>query len=568
MSTKNKASGTGIDLSNINVDFWVLQIQYWRTHLDVFIVDMMGIDLKPIQRVMARAIGNGVEIDIVQSRGFGKTFLVAMCTTAMAILYPGSGIGVVSKTASQATLVLQKIQQFLEPRAFISREIKKTKQGLGVRISGDFARVDFHGGSFIESRSMNSILGRRYKIVVGDEKPQIPQAEFNKNVTPTRAETRAVCFTAGIEDYKSKLINITSSCRKNNYFFADFMRTFNKFGEGHTTHFAVATDYLACIENGIHSPSYFEGERERLPSAVFAMEYESLFLGEEMGSIFPFNLTDSCRTLREVEYAAPRNSTSDYVIGVDLATSSAGDSDNAAMVVLKLAPKPDGTIIRKLVYLRTYNGRRFDVLSNELRKLLVRFPRTTKVVFDMNGVGQPFPEFMSQSWTDPMTGREYPPLILDDTRAGASMPNAQPILRGVIANNLLNQKMVNDLRVVLEKKTIEFPIESARVRSSSGGDDSGADGDSVAEGVDRKLTMQEEAIYIETDALQIEMGNIISRETEFGNTVFTTSERREHKDRYSALALANTYVTEIEDEAKRRYLYSDRNAVVGLTFSF
>ena len=52
-----------------DINTWWIQILYWRTHLDVFIVDILGVKLKDTQRVIARAIGNGVYSDIVQSRG-------------------------------------------------------------------------------------------------------------------------------------------------------------------------------------------------------------------------------------------------------------------------------------------------------------------------------------------------------------------------------------------------------------------------------------------------------------------------------------------------------------------
>ena len=47
---------------------------------------------------------------VVKSRGYGKTWLTALCCIAMGVLYPGSLIAVVSGTAEQATLIVKKIQ--------------------------------------------------------------------------------------------------------------------------------------------------------------------------------------------------------------------------------------------------------------------------------------------------------------------------------------------------------------------------------------------------------------------------------------------------------------------------
>lgn len=52
---------------------WWEQILFWRTHLDVFIVDVLKIKLKDDQRVIARAIGNGTVSNIVAARGLGPS---------------------------------------------------------------------------------------------------------------------------------------------------------------------------------------------------------------------------------------------------------------------------------------------------------------------------------------------------------------------------------------------------------------------------------------------------------------------------------------------------------------
>lgn len=82
-----------------NIEGWQKIIWYWRTHLDEFIVNYLKVPLKDTQRIEARAIGNGATIYLTQSRGYGKTWICAICAVALAILYPGSHIAVVSATA-------------------------------------------------------------------------------------------------------------------------------------------------------------------------------------------------------------------------------------------------------------------------------------------------------------------------------------------------------------------------------------------------------------------------------------------------------------------------------------
>ena len=70
-------------------DLWSKQINFYRDHLDIFIEEMFHpIKLKNKQKVIARAFGRSSDIKIVDSRGAGKSWLIALCCIAMAILYP------------------------------------------------------------------------------------------------------------------------------------------------------------------------------------------------------------------------------------------------------------------------------------------------------------------------------------------------------------------------------------------------------------------------------------------------------------------------------------------------
>ena len=113
--------------------------------------------------------------------------------------------------------------------------------------------------------------------------------------------------------------------------------------------------------------------------------------------------------------------------------------------VIKLADMENGAYLKKLVYLRSYHGKRLDALSEEVRHTFSRFPRTTRIVFDHRGLGDAFPQFLAQPWIDPESGKEYPPWTLDDERT--IIHNAVPILRSVKASAQINQQLVSCLRV-------------------------------------------------------------------------------------------------------------------------
>ena len=381
---------------------------------------------------------------VVKSRGYGKTWLTALCCIAMGVLYPGSLIAVVSGTAEQATLIVKKIQDYFIRNPEIMREIQCDGHR-PVQLSRNKGICTLKNGSKIESYSVGTMRGNRAKIMVIDESPEVKADDLDAVIGPVRNTKRDICHQRGITDYPSKTISITSACLKSNYFYALFVSALRDFAKGSTGSFAGALDYRSAARVGITDMEFFRKEQRKMPEAKFAMEYGSVFVGAESGSMFPYDLTEGCRTLRQVEYAQPSGSSSDYVIGVDLATSTDRKADNAVICVIKLADMENGAYLKKLVYLRSYHGKRLDALAEEVRRTFSRFPRTTRVVFDHRGLGDAFPQFLAQPWIDPESGKEYPPWTLDDERT--IIHNAVPLLRSVKASAQINQQLVSCLRV-------------------------------------------------------------------------------------------------------------------------
>ena len=538
---------------------WVRQIWYWRTHLDVFIEEYFKVKLKDVQKVEARVFGNCETINFVQSRGFGKTWITALCCLAMGVLYPGSLIAVISSTAEQATLVLKKINDYFLKYPDILREID-TNNRAAVRLSQNKGICELKNGSKIESYSLGTFRGNRAKIIVIDEAPEVKKDDIDAIAKPVRNTTRDICVQRGFPDYGSKMISITSACLKSNYFYETFVDLLRRRSKGDHGCFACALDYKSAARVGITPMRFFEEEKLSMPESKFQMEYGSFFLGAEAGSVFPYELTEKCRTLRDVEIAMPGKSTAEYVMGVDLATSGAKQADNAVIVLIKLIECEDGSYLKKLVYIRSFHGKRLDTLATEVRRLLVKFPNVVKIVVDCRGLGDAFPAFMSQPWIDPETNKEYPPIVPDNERS--LIHNAVPLLREVIANNSLNHQMVSATTIALERQALEIPINSRFIIDNKvvGSDDE--------DGERRRLTQFEKAVYIEADALQIEMGNIVARQTGAGSIIYDTAKGTQHKDRYSALGMALNYISEIEEERKRRTYQANNNIVVGIVSKF
>lgn len=334
----------------------------------------------------------------------------------------------------------KKIQDYFIRNPNILREIQQDGHR-PVQLSRNKGIVTLKNGSKIESFSVGTMRGNRAKIVVVDESPEVKAEHLDQIIAPVRNTKRDVCHQLGIPDYPSKTVSITSACLKSNNFYAMFTGTLREMAHGNREYFACALDYRSAARVGITDIDFFLTEKKKMPDAKFQMEYGSIFVGAEAGSLFPYDLTETCRVLRAVEFASPKKSTSQYVMGVDLATSQEKHADNAIISVIKLVELEDGGFIKKLVYIRSYHGKRLDKLAEEVRKTYVRFPGIIRVVFDHSGLGDAFPQFLSQPWTDTETGKEFAPWVLDDEKS--IIHNAQPMLRSVKGSTMVNQQMAS-----------------------------------------------------------------------------------------------------------------------------
>jgi hypothetical protein len=543
-----------------NIDLWVDQVLFWRTHLDVFITDYLKCKLYDTQHIVARQIGNGTDTYVVKSRGYGKTWLVTLCAIALCILYPDTSVAIVSASVRQANLCMKKINRYFSKNPEIMREILITsKNGNPAQINKNGGICNFKNGSSIESAAIASMRGERTKIIIVDEAPEVGEDELKRVVGPTKNYKREICHKLGIDDYESKTISITSACLKNRYFYSIFMNALKLRAQGDKTYFACALDYRSQVRLGMTPLSYFEKERKNMSQVEFDMEYGSYFIGEEANSAFPYSLVEPCRLLGSVETIMPKDTKCSYIISVDIATSMEKTADNAVISVIKLIELENGGYIKRLVLMRTYHGTKLDGLAEEVRKLYLRFPKTIKVVFDHRGLGDSFPQFLDKPWVDPLTGKEFPAWVIDGEPT--LIKDAEPMLYAIVASNELNRKMASSLRVALEQHTLELPVNSRGLYIESGFEErpyvepeAKSEEEDDVDPTQRTYSRDEYAVFRETDALQMELGSIIAKTTDAGNVVYTTAQTNQHKDRYTSLAMGVYYISELETKRKNEIL--------------
>lgn len=531
------------------------QIVYYRTHMDMYIEAAFSpTKLTPMQHVIARGVGNAMTSVVVAPRGYGKTWIIAFIAVSLGDLYPGTKILVVAPNADQATRIAEKIRDLANENSDFANEIKPTNAKTYVSISKDSSSVTLKNGSTIESVAIGSARSRRAKLVIVDEARDVDMNVLRSVVLPTRNETRYNPRAYGFDDFASKLIYITSACPKNFEFYKEFERIVQRRAHGDKRYFAIVLDYHTPIKEGLTSAEYYEEERRSIPETTFQMEYESKFLGSAENSAFPYELVQTCRTLDVIEMEQPKGSKSRYIISLDIATSKAKGSDNSILMVHKFTERKDGSFARKVVHIRSYNGEPLDYLTEQVRQYFhVKFPNAEKIVYDARGIGDSFDRFFDKEWIDVESGKEYPPLVVDDEPL--TNPDAQQALHPFRAVNTLNQRIYTNLRVALEKQSIEIPASYRLIREKQAELDAS-----------KRMSKEELANYLEADALQVEMGNVVAKAGASGNVLYDVPKSTMHKDRYSSLAMGNDYISELEKESMR--LHKRGPVCIGVVSTF
>jgi hypothetical protein len=231
--------------------------------------------------------------------------------------------------------------------------------------------------------------------------------------------------------------------------------------------------------------------------------------------------------------------------------SDAKESDNACTTVIKLKEKPNGTFTKELVYQKTHKGLTLQEQRDFIRKLLINFPNTIKVVIDVNGNGAALPSLFDETWEHPNEKGEmieYPPLVPDDDEERMKLKGAIPLLRTVSANNGFNNIMYTYMKSCFEDGSLRLLVPSSEVDSEY----------KLGE-----LSYEEYSVYINTDILIQELSNIKQDISGYNNIIYQQISKSTKRDRATSLGYGLAYVKELEEQNKKK-LYKSKNKLVFL----
>ena len=334
------------------------------------------------------------------------------------ILFPGAELFVTTGGKEQAaSITIAKIQEICKLIPALNNEINWTRGASNK--SRDNVNYVFKNGSKINIlAAKESSRGQRRTGGLMEECVLIDQTALNEIVIPTTNVNRLLPDgTRHSEQVVNKSqIYITTAGWKNSFAYDKLIQLLIRSLIEPDEVMIMGGTYETPITEGLLDEDFVEQLKlaGTFNEDSFDREYRSIWSGDAENAFFSAEKFDRYRTLRqpENEYSGRTSKNAFYVIGVDV--GRIGCTTEA--MVFKMTPQPQGTAIKSLVNLYTYEAQHFQQQAINIKQLYYRY-NARKVAIDTNGLGIGLLDFMvkAQQTND---GQYLPPFGIENDDDG------------------------------------------------------------------------------------------------------------------------------------------------------
>ena len=278
----------------------------------------------------------------------------------------------------------------------------------------------------------------------------------------------------------------------------------------------------------------------------FAREYESEWSGDVENAFFSAEKFDKYRVLLqpEYEYSGRSSKSAYYVLGVDVGRKGC----TTEVCVFKVTPQAQGTALKTLVNLYTWDEEHFEQQAINLKKLFYKF-KARKIAIDANGLGIGLIDFMVKSQEDPETGDFLPDFGVDNDEDGfykkfKTAETEEDALFLIKANAPINTEAHTYVQTQLVSGKVKFLIDENRAKTKL-----------MSTKMGQTMDADKRADYLKpftlTTILREQMLNLVE-ENEGVNIILKQSSRGIKKDKFSAFEYGLYYVKQEEDRKKKK----------------
>lgn len=535
-------------------------IAFWREYPDLFVDYLLEMGNPQdfhfffYQRVFLRIAMRHQYVYAVFPRAYSKSFLSMMTLMIRCILYPKCKLFVTSGGKEQAAGIMkEKVQEICNLIPAFKREIDWTR---GQTLEGkDYAKYVFKNGSYFDNiAARESSRGKRRHAGVIEECVGVDGKILSEVIIPTMNISR-MCMDGSThpeEQLNKSQLYITTAGYKNTYPYDKLIQFLvwqivkpeKAMIMGGTYRVPVL---MKLLDKNFVKDLKMDGT---FNESSFAREYESVWSGTVEDAFFNSEVFDRNRVLKQPEYEASgrASKSSYYVLSMDVGRKH----DASVVCVFKVTPQAQGSALKQLVNIYTFDDEHFEDQAIKVKKLFYKY-NARRLVVDGNGPGVGFIDYLVKPQIDPDTNEIFPDFgVYGGTKVDVDQEYKkyktenceQDALYIVMANAPINNEAHANAQAQLSSGKVKMLIDERVAKTKLLGTVKG-----------QNMKPEERADYLKpftlTSILKEEMMNL-REENEGINIILKQANRGIRKDKFSAFEYGLYYIKQEEDSKKKK----------------
>jgi len=413
-STKNNSKKTDVfvqkkdmvkhdDLEEERKERFKRWITFFRRNPHRLIETYFGIKLFPFQILMIWILQRSNLAYIVASRAAGKSWLIAIWSLTLSVLYPGIKIVICARTLKQGGIILsEKLVSLRDSFQNVAREIRS------ITTNSNTYEAIFHNGSTIKVvPSSENSRGNRANYIIVEESRLVPQDILEQVIKPFLF-TRMPPYRLKDEYANDPLLKeegvisyITSAGYKIEYWYNYVKNCIKRMNDGDETANFLALDYNISVFHNIKTMEMIKNEMSDNNPLTVQMEYYNIPSGSSGKSYF--KTTFFTRNIKRSFYPQKEDTydkKNPYnikpvegeirLVSVDIATRANKANDNSIISCIRLIPQNGRGYERHLVYMESHKGANTLVQAKRIKQAFYDFApngENAYIVLDLQQVG-------------------------------------------------------------------------------------------------------------------------------------------------------------------------------------
>ena len=562
ISNKKNQLGQKQGLSKERVDAQLGNIRnliaFYREYPDIFIDQIKGPDC-PFkfyfyQRIFLRIVMRHRYVYATFPRAYSKSFLTMMALFIRCILYPNSHLFVTTGGKEQAaSITIAKIEEICHLIPALESEINWDR-GVSKKSKNDVKYI-FKNGSVIDILAASErSRGQRRTGGVMEECVSIDQTILNEVIIPTTNVDRLLSDGTRHKEEKvnKSQVYITTAGWKNSFAFEKLIELLIQSILDPDNVMIMGGTYETPVTEGLLDEDFVDTLKLNgtYQEDSFDREYRSKWSGDVENAFYSSEKFEKYRVLLqpEYEYSGRSNKNAYYILGVDVGRIGC----TTEVCVFKVNPQPQGSALKSLVNIYTYDAEHFEAQAIHIKKLYYKY-KARAIAIDANGLGVGLIDFMTLQQVDPETGDTLPAFGVEggtyeeakeQYKKVRGVDVAEDALYLIKANSPINTEAYSYAQTQMSGGKIKFLIDEVQARtklmSTRGG---------------QNMEPEQRNEYLQpfqyTTILKNQMLNLV-QENDGSNIILKQSNRGIKKDKFSAFIYGLYWIKQEEDKKRKK----------------